>query len=132
MKEAKEDMELLTPQDGDEPFVVQMKLLRNDLRSDRVARDKFEFRLKIAVAIVAVFSLLSSFAWWRVEHANCQASAESRENNKTGVIEGNVTTVYEVGAAFGAEGDPRLEQAADRTRESNEEMLDKLLPPIKC
>lgn len=135
----RDDDEALTLHPDDDPFVRQMKLLRRDLRDDRDARVGFEKRMRWAVGSVAALTLLTAatFGLFVLQLRNeqlrdCKERAVALESSKVAIIKGNVTTVLEVGRAFGAEEDPRLADAAAQTATSNRKQLDTLLPPVAC
>lgn len=129
MIERDDDLEI---RDTDTPLVIQMKLLRLDLRDDKAARHRFERNIRIAVALVTVIAVVTAVVGWNTWQLDCEHKRDSRESTKEGIIEGNVTTVREVFESFGASDDPRAIDAIAATAEGVEENLDRLLPPIDC
>lgn len=133
------DDETLIPHADDTPDVAQMKLLRIDLREDRRARRIFERNVKVAVALIGLFTFGSTLAWWGTHQSDragdrrdCESRAEGRENSKQGTVEGLVTVLEETFGVFGAGDDPRLAVAIKNTRTEAGRRLDELLPPITC
>lgn len=126
----------------DEPFVVQMKLLRRDLKVDARERRRFESRVKVAVGVIALALVATVVTWHDTRQADCRLRREGREGARESVVEGGVTSALAGAQALvnvasaDASNDPRVARLfAEVEREARtdlQKLVDRELPPVVC
>lgn len=129
--------------DDDEPFIVQMKLLRRDLGRDQLSRRTFERNVKVWVAVIGVFSLLSAGAWWgtraddqenerREERRDCLVRRDTRDGARMAILEAGVAGQEALITVTDSYDDPRAAALITETRSEIQTLLDRVLPTIAC
>lgn len=135
--------ELLRIAEDDEPLVVQMKLLRLDLLADQRGRRRFERNIRVWVAVIGVFSVISTWTWWSTRHDDrqearrderraCLVRQDARDGTREGILAAGIQSAETLIAVTDSQDDPRAPALLERTKADLTEVLDELLPPIAC